>query len=52
LLKVGSEYVWLGVTTDPENKPILALTMFEERNMFVDERFHDSLVKIHGKHCI
>ena len=52
LLKVGSEYVWLWIAIEPENKQILALTISKERNMFVAERFLSSLVKVHGKHPV
>ena len=52
ILKVNSEYIWLWVAIEPENRQILALNITKERNMFVAERFLDGLVKIHGKHCI
>ena len=52
LVKVGPKYIWLWVTIEPENKQILALSISKERNMFVAERFLDSLIKIHGKHCV
>ena len=49
---MGSEYIWLWVTIEPENRQILALSISKERNMFVAERFLDSLIKIHGKHPV
>ena len=52
MLKVNSEYIWLWVAIEPENKQILALNITKERNMFVAERFLDDLVKIHGKRSI
>ena len=52
LLKVGSEYIWLWVTIEPENRQILALSISKERNMFVVERIFDNLIKIHGKHPV
>jgi putative transposase len=52
MLKVGSEFVWLWVATEPENRQILALSIFKERNMFVAERFISGLVKIHGIHPV
>ncbi|VFJ14518.1 DDE-type integrase/transposase/recombinase [Candidatus Nitrosocosmicus franklandus] len=52
LIKVGPEYIWLWVTIEPENRQILALSISKERNMFVAERFLDSLIKSHGKHCV
>jgi len=50
LLKAGSEYVWLWVAIEPENKQILALNISKERNMFVAERFISGLVNAYGKH--
>ncbi|VFJ14241.1 DDE-type integrase/transposase/recombinase [Candidatus Nitrosocosmicus franklandus] len=52
MLKVGSEFVWLWVATEPENRQILALSISKERNMFVAERFISDLVKIHGIHPV
>ena len=52
LFKVGSEYVWLWVAIEPENKQILALSISKERNMFVAERFISKLVMIYGSHPV
>jgi putative transposase len=52
LIKVGSEYVWLWVAIEPENKEILALSISKERNMFVAERFISKLVKTYGSHPV
>ena len=52
LIKVGSEYMWLWITIEPENKQILALTISKERNMFVAERHLSGLVKVYGKHPV
>ncbi|MDR4491170.1 MAG: DDE-type integrase/transposase/recombinase [Candidatus Nitrosocosmicus sp.] len=55
MLKVGSEYIWLWVATEPENRQIVELFLpkiSKERNMFVAERFIDGLVKVYGKHPI
>ena len=52
LIKVGSQYIWLWVAIEPENREILALNISKERNMFIAERFISSLVKIHGKHPV
>ncbi len=38
LIKVRSNYVWLGVSIEPKNRQILALTISKERNMFVIKR--------------
>jgi putative transposase len=52
VLKVGSEYIWLWMAIEPENKQILALSISKERSMFVAERCLSGLVKIHGKHPV
>ena len=52
MLLVGSDYMWLWVAIEPENRQILALSISKERNMFVAERFLSGLVKIHGKHPV
>jgi len=52
MLMVGSDYIWLWVAIEPENRQILALSISKERNMFVAERFLSGLVKIHGKHPV
>ena len=49
ILKVGSEYIWLWIAIEPENRQILALSISKERNMLIAERFISSLVQIHGK---
>jgi putative transposase len=52
ILKVGSEYIWLWIAIDPENKQILALNISKERNMFVAERLLAGLINSHGKHPV
>ena len=55
MLKVGSEYIWLWVAIEPENRQILALFLpkvSKERNMFVAERYLSGLVKVYGKHPV
>jgi putative transposase len=52
LPKVGSQYLWLWVTIEPENRQILAVTVSRERNILIAERFISRIVKIHGKHTI
>ncbi len=52
LIKVGSEFVWLWVAIEPQNRQILALSISKERIMFVPERFISGLVKIHGNHPV
>ena len=51
-MKVGSEYIWLWIAIEPENKQILALTISKERNMFVAERFLSGIVKEYGRHPV
>jgi putative transposase len=48
LIKVGSEYIWLWVTIEPNNKEILAISISQERNMFVAERHISNLVPNYG----
>ena len=46
LIKVRSELIWLWVAIKPENKQILALSIYKERNMFVAERFLSDVVRL------
>ncbi|MDR4492406.1 MAG: DDE-type integrase/transposase/recombinase [Candidatus Nitrosocosmicus sp.] len=50
LIKVGSEYVWLWVAIEPQNREILAVTVSRERNMLIVEKFLSGLVKDCGRH--
>ncbi len=52
VIKVGSELIWLWVAIEPKNMEILALSISNERNMFVAERFIAGLIKVYGKHPI
>jgi len=52
LIKVGSEYIWLWVAIEPENRQILALSISKERNMLIAERFISNIVKVYGKHPV
>ena len=52
MLMVGSDYIWLWVAIEPENRQILALSISKERNMLVAERFIAGLVKEHGRHPV
>ncbi len=47
LIKVGSKLVWLWVVIEPETRQILALSISNERNMLIAERFLSDVVKIH-----
>ncbi len=52
MIKIGSEYIWLWIAIEPENKEILTQSIPMERNTFIAERFIDDLIKIHGKNPI
>jgi putative transposase len=52
LIEVGSEFIWLWVAIEPENREILAVSISKERNMFVAERFISDVIKNHGKHPV
>jgi putative transposase len=52
LIKVGSEFIWLWVAIEPENRQISAVTISKERNMFVAERFLSDIVRNYGKHPV
>ena len=52
LIKVGSQYIWIWVAIEPENREILALNISKERNMLMAERFIADLVRIHGRHPV
>ena len=52
MIKVGSEYIWLWVAIEPENREILALNVSKKRNMFVAERVLSGLVRVYGKHPV
>ena len=52
LIKVGSEFIWLWVAIEPENKEILGISLSKERNMFVAERFLSKTVKEYDKHPV
>jgi putative transposase len=47
IIKVGSEYIWLWIAIEPRRKEILGISIFIERNTFVDDRFISNLIKIY-----
>ena len=47
IIKVGSEYIWLWIAIENDNREILQISISKERNMFVAERFILNLVKIY-----
>ena len=52
IIKVGSEYIWLWITIEDDNREILQISISKERNMFVAERFISNLVKRYGEHPV
>ncbi len=52
IVKVGSEYIWLWVAIEPENKEILRLSISKELNTFVAERLLSNIVKEYGQHSV
>ena len=45
IIKVGSEYIWLWIAIENDNREILQISISKERNMFVAERFIQSLIR-------
>ena len=52
LIRIGSQYVWLWVAIEPENKQILHVNMSFERTILIAERFIASLINKYGKHPV
>jgi putative transposase len=52
IIKVGSEYIWLWIAIENDNREILQISISRERNMFVAERFILNLVKRYGNHPV
>lgn len=52
LIKVGTDYIWLWVAIEPENRQILAVTISKERNILIAEKFISDIVKVYGKHQV
>jgi putative transposase len=50
IIKVGSEYIWLWIAIEKDNRKILQISILKERNMFIAERFILNLVKRYGEH--
>src|SRR3954452_17261618 len=51
-IKVGSEYIWLGVAIESETKNIIAISISKERNMFVAEHFLSDIVNEYDQHPV
>src|SRR5215467_7228880 len=49
IIKVGSEYIWLWIAIENDNREILQISISKERNMFVAECFILKLVKRYGE---
>ena len=52
IIKVGSEYIWLWIAIENDNREILQISISKERNMFVVERFILNLVKRYVEHPV
>jgi putative transposase len=52
IIKVGSEYIWLWIAIENDNREILQISISKERNMFVAVRFILNLVKRYGEHPV
>jgi putative transposase len=52
IIKVGSEYIWLWIAIEDDNREILQISISKKRNMFVAERFISNLVKRYGEHPV
>ena len=52
IIKVGSEYIWLWIAIENDNREILQISISKERNMFVAERFILNLVKRYGENIL
>ena len=52
IIKVGSEYIWLWIAIENDNREILQISISKERNMFVAKRFILNLVKRYGEHPV
>ena len=51
-LKVGSSHMWIWVAIEPKAKEILGISMSNEGNMLIAERFILSLINKCGKHPV
>jgi len=49
LIKVGGEFVWLWIASEPKDKTILGIHISYERSMLIAEHFIPSLVEKYGK---
>jgi putative transposase len=52
IIKVGSEYIWLWIAIENDNREIFQMSISKERNMFVAERFISNLLKRYGEHPV
>ena len=52
IIKVGSEYICLWIAIENDNREILQISISKERNMFVAERFIQSLIRKYGEHPV
>ena len=50
IIKVGSEYIWLWIAIENDNREIFQISISKERNIFVAERFISNLMKRYGEY--
>ena len=50
--KIGSEFIWLWVATEPKDGEIYSISISRERNMLLAERFLSNLLEEHGQHPV
>jgi putative transposase len=51
-IRVGNNYFWIWIAIEPKERLILDVYLSAERNMFVVEKFLNSLIKDYGKHTL
>jgi len=52
LIKVGDEFSWLWIATEPKDKTILEIHISYERSMLIAEHFMRSLLRKYGEHSV
>ena len=52
IIKVGSEYIWLWIAIEDDNREILRIYISNKIKIFVAERFILNLVKRYGEYIL
>jgi len=52
IIQIGNQHFWLWFCIEPIHSFVLGIYISEERNMFVAEKFINSLVDKYGKHIV